>query len=189
MKPTGTSVWSSKLQRLEIPLYWKHSLGRIPVDLSHYWQMVLHEGKIGYSINNNAPVKIFNAKAWLSLSKQRLWFTSESLLFTQLKKNYSRGIRLWFKKCTWRMLSLDLKDLFVPSHYLDAAPQGACPCTDINQYARRKKGKRINIPLAIKQWINIFLFQSHHCFLNQANIRQVGEFSSVCSCTFLHPPF
>ena len=38
------------------------------------------------------------------------------------------------------MLSLDLKDLFVPSHYLDAAPQGACPCTDINQYARRKKG-------------------------------------------------
>lgn len=39
------------------------------------------------------------------------------------------------------MLSLDFKDLFVPSHYLDAAPQGACPCTDINQYARRKKRK------------------------------------------------
>lgn len=166
MKPIGTSVWSSKLEQLEIPLYWKHSFGRIPLDPSHYWQMFLHEGNTGCSLNNNTPVKIFNAKARLSMSKQWLWFTSESLFFTQLKKNYRRGIRFWFKKCTWRMLSLDLKDLFLPSHYLDAAPQGACPCTDINQYARRKKGRHINIPLAITQWINIFLFQSHHYFLN-----------------------
>ena len=30
--------------------------------------MFLHEGKTGCSLNDNTPVKIFNAKAWLSRS-------------------------------------------------------------------------------------------------------------------------
>lgn len=62
---------------------------QIPVDLS-LLANGSHEGKIGYSINNNTPVKISNAKAWLPLSKQWLWSTLW-ITFTQLK-NYSRGI-------------------------------------------------------------------------------------------------
>lgn len=74
----------------------------------------------------------------------------------------------------------------LPSHFLDEALQGVCPCTDINQCAKRKSDGKKCINICMTAAINILLLRSGQ---NKWNIKR--SFSHICAHThlYLYTPF
>ena len=68
----------------------------------------------------------------------------------------------------------------LPSHFLDEALQGVCPCTDINQCAKRKSDGKKCINICMNAAINILLLRSGQ------NKRKIRFFSHICTHTYLY---
>lgn len=77
----------------------------------------------------------------------------------------------------------------LPSHFLDEALPGVCPCTDINQCAKRKSDGKKCINICMTAVINTFRLRSGQ------NKWKTRFFSHICVCarththTYLYTPF